>query len=151
MLFKSCFITETRIHGGINQLKNCWKSSKAAYSKAKTHSDKSGSKSVSFRSYGWQESNHYSPSLLFQPKKTAALLCIPFPVKTLFSFLYLSVVFFSSFTLIIHCSVKADGLCGGQSGWRYIYGEHCDQRLRGNDWLSRLRIDGSMVASLLLT
>lgn len=69
-------------------------SSKAEYSKAKTRSDKSGSKSVSFRGYGWQESNHYSPSLLFQPKKTAALLCIPFPVKALLSFLYLSVVVF---------------------------------------------------------
>lgn len=95
--------------------------------------------------------NHYSPSHLFQPKKTAALLCMPFPVKALLSFLYLSIVFFSSLTLIIHYSVKADGLCGGQSGWRYICGEHCDQRLWGNDGLSRLRIDGSMVASLLLT
>lgn len=150
MLFKSCFITETRTHGSINQLKNCWKSSKAAYSKAKTHSDKSGSKSVSFRGYGWQESNHYSPSLLFQPKKTAALLCA-IPCKGPIVIPLSLSRFFSSLTLIIHYSVKADGLCGGQSGWRYICGEHCDQRLRGNDWLSRLRIDGIMVASLLLT
>lgn len=84
---------------------------------------------------------HVAPAFCSNPTPCKGPIVIPLSLSRVFS----------SLILIIHYSVKADGLCGGQSGWQYIYGEHCDQRLQGNDWLSRLRIDGSMVASLLLT